>query len=1368
MKKKLLTTVAVTTIVCAAAFTLFGCGGNEKPVTYTVTYEKGASDATGTAPAAVSYAEGAEITVAANTFTRTGYTFKTWSDGTATYAAGAKYTMPAKNVTFTAQWELATVQFSVVFKDGETTVATRTVTEGSEVELPDPPDAPAGKVFGGWFIKDTDTEVTEGYQPTQDLEVVARWDDAYTLTFKNGEEVYRTVVVVAGDKVRLPLAPEAKEGETFGGWFIKDTDTEVTADFVPEADAEIVAKWNKKQQVTVTFKNGETVVKTQTVFAGDTVTLPTENPTKPAFTFKGWQTPEGAVFDATKPVNASVELNPIWEIAFAGAWTRENNPEGGVDIVAKNGENGIVGYALDMDAQGLLFELKETELGFVARPIGLPASMVQGMRVLFEYSEEEDPELTISAIDEHDEVVPQSVRTYANVAAIQAHTLLNGTYTELAPQNPEKIGSLKIANGALTFTNIKEFDTANVLGFRYATAYFGDLEEEGDFFALLVNANDPNPSPEYADALMVMYSDSTMTNGGTQLILRKDLAVWGVDQVAFYELKKGQTISYAATIDSDPTQLYHGMITYIMTDAVGEMNGFFIRPDTFSEIVNGAWWQAATNMEAKFTPAFDEAKYKANAKGATVTTEVVLATDGKLTVTVVFTGAKTGDDKYDFKATFTATEVDFARVGFAHEGVTVKENGYTALPFGQYRIDIQDYNGSSINNDTVTVDYSDTGVTKFKLPAAPTYDDESLEFKGWLVGESTTPVAAGTEITLGTEPYVEIRAEVKKQVTVSFKVQDGKTATGEMADVTIEVDPNGGTYTLPACTFSVEGETFSGWLVNGSNESKNVGDIVVDVQNDIELTAIFASSESVYTVEFFANVEDEQPVASQTYDKEAGATLTLPSEPEKEGWNFLGWFVFTDDEQNPYGEELDSENLPTVTANAKYVAKWEQIKYTVTFKNGEETVKSAEVVYGNTLESFMTDIEAPTKQYYRFDGWFVDDKQITETTVPEGDIVATAKFTQVEALPKGEQNPTTESPIEYGTADNVLAWTALNPPWVGKIQKGEVVTLKGTMTSKGANHESVIAYIFSGMNPTSYIRSDNFFDGDTIKNGDTATDSFENWTITKRCYLNFEGELFAATIADADVTVTFDWSVDNSILITIEYQGKNDVTMHQCYFITPSAGHEFKNEYSIGLGGENCHVVINEKTSESIAPIYSSEQESITVGAENCVFGYTWLNPAWVGNPVSQGETVVIEGTVKSAGEFGWQVPIAYLFSGKISGSAFRLDGFNNSETYFGLDVAVQEGIAGASSNYQTGGANNGDTEFLTAIQEGVKLTLTYDYTASDKVIVTAVFAWGEGADAKSRTSTFTVTSESGELPESFNIGLGGENMYFVANVTRS
>ena len=75
--------------------------------THTVTYANGGG--TGTAPTQAAVSEGASFSVAANTFTRAGYTFTGWNDGATGYAAGASYTMSISNVTLTAQWTSAAV-----------------------------------------------------------------------------------------------------------------------------------------------------------------------------------------------------------------------------------------------------------------------------------------------------------------------------------------------------------------------------------------------------------------------------------------------------------------------------------------------------------------------------------------------------------------------------------------------------------------------------------------------------------------------------------------------------------------------------------------------------------------------------------------------------------------------------------------------------------------------------------------------------------------------------------------------------------------------------------------------------------------------------------------------------------------------------------------------------------------------------------------------------------------------------------------------------------------------------------------------------------------------------------------------------------
>ena len=73
-------------------------------VTDDYSYVAGATGTTGTAPTASSGPDGTTITLPANPFTFSGYTFAGWSDGTATHAAGYVYILASTPIVFTAQW----------------------------------------------------------------------------------------------------------------------------------------------------------------------------------------------------------------------------------------------------------------------------------------------------------------------------------------------------------------------------------------------------------------------------------------------------------------------------------------------------------------------------------------------------------------------------------------------------------------------------------------------------------------------------------------------------------------------------------------------------------------------------------------------------------------------------------------------------------------------------------------------------------------------------------------------------------------------------------------------------------------------------------------------------------------------------------------------------------------------------------------------------------------------------------------------------------------------------------------------------------------------------------------------------------------
>lgn len=151
-------------------------------------------------------------------------------------------------------------KYTVTFMDGEKVLETFTnVTHGDTVTAPEVPKKD-GKTFIKW---DTDFS-----KVTSDLTINAVYDvDTFTVTFKDGEKVLETQTVeyeaaaTAPDTARL----SPPEGMHFAKW---DKDfSNVTEDIEVSAVYEL-------NEYTVTFKNGETTLKTEMVKHGFAATAP--------------------------------------------------------------------------------------------------------------------------------------------------------------------------------------------------------------------------------------------------------------------------------------------------------------------------------------------------------------------------------------------------------------------------------------------------------------------------------------------------------------------------------------------------------------------------------------------------------------------------------------------------------------------------------------------------------------------------------------------------------------------------------------------------------------------------------------------------------------------------------------------------------------------------------------------------------------------------------------------------------------------------------------------------------------------------------------------------------------------------------------
>lgn len=140
---------------------------------YTVTYagNSGTTSCTGG-----TYTYNSSFVICLDIPTRTGYSFTGWSDGTNIYQPGANYTMPAKNVTFTAQWQINTykVKWNVDGSEKEEDVNYNSKPTGAPTIDPNNLPCEGADKFVGWTTGEYkgDSAPTKLYPTADDIPAI--------------------------------------------------------------------------------------------------------------------------------------------------------------------------------------------------------------------------------------------------------------------------------------------------------------------------------------------------------------------------------------------------------------------------------------------------------------------------------------------------------------------------------------------------------------------------------------------------------------------------------------------------------------------------------------------------------------------------------------------------------------------------------------------------------------------------------------------------------------------------------------------------------------------------------------------------------------------------------------------------------------------------------------------------------------------------------------------------------------------------------------------------------------------------------------------------------------------------------------------
>ena len=149
---------------------------------YTISYAAGGGS--GSSPVSpTTVINGSTFIVPANTFTRDGYSFAGWSDGTNIYQAGDTYPSASGNVTLTATWAASSLTITYDSQSGSAISTGSTTTGGSIASSPGTPTR-AGYTFAGWFIASTGGSAISfpyTHSQTSNFTLYAQWTgDALT------------------------------------------------------------------------------------------------------------------------------------------------------------------------------------------------------------------------------------------------------------------------------------------------------------------------------------------------------------------------------------------------------------------------------------------------------------------------------------------------------------------------------------------------------------------------------------------------------------------------------------------------------------------------------------------------------------------------------------------------------------------------------------------------------------------------------------------------------------------------------------------------------------------------------------------------------------------------------------------------------------------------------------------------------------------------------------------------------------------------------------------------------------------------------------------------------------------------------------
>lgn len=283
----------------------------------------------------------------------------------------------------------------------------------------------------------------------------------------------------------------------------------------------------------------------------------------------------------------------------------------------------------------------------------------------------------------------------------------------------------------------------------------------------------------------------------------------------------------------------------------------------------------------------------------------------------------------------------------------------------------------------------------------------------------------------------------------------GKSSLQIVAKASGYTAPDAASLTAPADKF------FEGWT-GTDGEFYAAGDTVLGT--NAKLTAKWQDTH--HTVTF--DVDGTTTTATVLH----GKTVDMPTDPQKEGFTFAGW----------YNGDAAFDFATPITADTTLTAKWTENTYTITFDVDGATT-TATVLHGRTVAR----PDDPTKTGFLFMGWYVGTEEFDFTTPIIADVTLTAKWQEADAptISGLLDGKTYCGPVTFSVKANIMA-RAIDDVSVTVNGEALEADARGTYTLQPANGaQKVVATNQAGKTTEATVTvNDGHTWGDWTSNGD--------------------------------------------------------------------------------------------------------------------------------------------------------------------------------------------------------------------------------------------------------------------------------------------